>query len=210
MNTSTTTTLQHKSSTNTHNDTIKFDLDKVLDEPPVFNHTAAELQYTPSRQYFTAAIEAKYRIDVCTFISLIGQKCSITQMAIAVASIYLHQYLQCISLLQYDIYEIGATCLFLAGKVEERRIRIDTIIDTYYKIRAMYIPDRDSNGNAIRKPVPTSDSIEFDRMRDRMYKHEELLLDCIEYQFDVKYPYTYLIHILKDKIYGPNYADACM
>lgn len=50
---------------------------------------------------------------------------------------------------------------------------------------------------------------EFNKFRQDVYDSESVLLDTIEYTFEVKHPYAFLMTFLREKIYGPNYANKC-
>jgi hypothetical protein len=220
-------------------DSKQLDIEGALSASPPFGITINDLHYTPSRALsIELNAERRIRAEACHFISILGQKCEITQLAIATASVYFHVFYTRVGippvlnpsatllvnsstvnmnmnmntatpLVTFDMYELGATCLFLAGKAEERRIRVDKVIEAYYAIKPQFIPDRDAYGRIIRKVAPSGDSPEFERSRQKIYSIEELLLDVIQFEFDVKHPYTYLITFIKDKIYGKEYADAC-
>ena len=96
-----------------------------------------------SRAHVSLQEETHIRAQTAHFISLIGQHCKITQWAIATASVYMHVFYSRFSLKQYDRFEIAATCLFLAGKVEERRTRVDQVINAYFTIRLAAKSQRD-------------------------------------------------------------------
>lgn len=174
-------------------------------------------EQSPSRPFYTYKEENHLRAQTAHFISQMGQKCKITQWAIATASVYMHVFYARFSLTQFDRFEVAATCLFLAGKVEERRTRVDQVIHAYFVIRSLaklpsdklsilYVTD--AQGRKMPK-VPSSDSDEFDRMRQRMYQLEHVVLDAIEFQFEIVHPYTNLMTFLRDKIYGAEFSNEC-
>jgi hypothetical protein len=104
--------------------------------------------------------------------------------------------------------EIACTCLFLAGKVEERRVRVDYVLGAYYadkeaEERKMATAGREEFHV---RPRPVLDSAEWDALRTRVYEYEALLLDAIEYNFDILHPYSYLRKFLEKYIYSNVYC----
>ncbi len=104
--------------------------------------------------------------------------------------------------------EIACTCLFLAGKVEERRVRVDYVLGAYYadkeaEERKMALAGREEFHV---RPRPVLDSAEWDALRTRVYEYEALLLDAIEYNFDILHPYSYLRKFLEKYIYSNVYC----
>jgi hypothetical protein len=143
----------------------------------------------------------KLRAQTAHFLQLMGQHCKITQLAIATASVYLHVFFSRFSFHCYDRFEVAACCLFLAGKVEERRTRVDQVIEAYFYVKHKYLSNNERN---YKQP---SEAI-YEEMRQKLYSLEFELLDAINYSFELKHPYSNLLSYIKDKIYGPSYANA--
>lgn len=106
------------------------------------------------------------------------------------------------------VQEIACACLFLAGKVEERRIRVDQVVSAFFVEK-----EADEKKWAIAsgvgfapRPRPVLDSHDWEALRQRIYEHEALLLDAVEYNFDVVHPYTFLRLFLKNYIYSSVYC----
>ena len=154
------------------------------------------------------------RAETADFISQMGQQCKITQWAIATGSVYLHVFFTRFSFARFDRFEVAATCLFLAGKVEERRTRVDQVINAYYHVR-LNPPAASSSSSlsssalssAIHLLPPSPQSPEYDALRQRIYTLEFALLDAIEFVFEVSHPYPNLMTYLRETIYGPTYAN---
>lgn len=159
-----------------------------------FKYTLEELIYhTPSRAVgIPYEKEKRFRKDTCLFISAMGKTCDIGQLPIATASVYFHVFYAKMDFKQFDRYVIGATALFLAGKVEERGKRCSDICHAFFRVLLV-------NGNK-----PTRE--DFEKLRDKIYIYEQLMMDVIDYNFNVTHPYKFLMHNLS-KLYGPNYAN---
>ena len=152
------------------------------------------------------------RAETADFISQMGQQCKITQWAIATGSVYLHVFFTRFSFARFDRFEVAATCLFLAGKVEERRTRVDQVINAYYHVRLnppafSSSSSSSSTGATIQLLPPSPSSPEYDALRQRIYTLEFAVLDAIEFVFEVSHPYPNLMTYLRETIYGPKYAN---
>ena len=158
------------------------------------------------------------RAETADFISQMGQQCKITQLAIATGSVYLHVFFTRFSFARFDRFEVAATCLFLAGKVEERRTRVDQVINAYYHVRlnppstpAASSSSASSSGTSLSSAIhllpPSPTSPEYEALRNRIYSLEFVVLDAIEFQFELTHPYTNLMVFLRETILGPKYAN---
>ena len=175
--------------------------------------TTAQLSSTPSlSDGLSRSQETLLRAETADFVSQMGQQCKITQWAIATGSVYLHVFFTRFSFARFDRFEVAATCLFLAGKVEERRTRVDQVINAYYHVRLNAVQSsssssQSSQGAAIHLLPPSQTSPEYDALRNRIYTLEFALLDAIEFVFEVSHPYPNLMTYLRETIYGPSYAN---
>jgi len=156
--------------------------------------------------------EVLLRAETADFISQMGQVCKITQWTIATASVYMHVFFTHFSFKSFDRFEIAATCLFLAGKVEERRIRVDQVIHAYYQVRLnpMALSKINKSSPASQPStilIPTPNSLEWESFRGRIYTLEFAVLDTIEFVFELSHPYTNLMGFIRDTIFGPSYAN---
>jgi len=151
--------------------------------------TKEEIENSPSRGYMSLKHEKKLRKDSCAFIAAVGQNLEISQIAIATASVYFHCFYARLSFQDYDRYEVAATCVFLSGKVEEKRKRVDQVIKAYYFVK----------NQQRRAPY---NSAEWVKLRNTIYKYESILLDVIEYNFAVRHPYKFLLKYLNDLFGG--------
>jgi hypothetical protein len=177
--------------------------------------TAQHLSSTPSLSDGLAPSQVTLlRAETADFISQMGQQCKITQWAIATASVYLHVFFTRFSFSRFDRFEVAATCLFLAGKVEERRTRVDQVINAYYHVRLNPPPASSSTSSsssslsaAIHLLPPSPSSPEYEALRQRIYALEMVVLDATDFQFEVVHPYPNIMTYLRESIYGPKYAN---
>ena len=131
------------------------------------------------------------RAETADFISQMGQQCKITQLAIATGSVYLHVFFTRFSFARFDRFEVAATCLFLAGKVEERRTRVDQVINAYYHVRlnppsttaASSSSSTSSVASSLSSAVhllpPSPTSPEYEALRNRIYSLEFAVLSAV-------------------------------
>jgi len=162
--------------------------------------------------------ETLMRAESADFISQMGQVLQISQWTIATAATYMHAYFAHFSMGRFDRFEVAATCLFLAGKVEERRIRVDQVIHAYYSVRLNHISlnkkhSRPSSNQSVKHAahfglnMPTPASDEWEAFRQRIYALEFAVLDTVEFNFELTHPYQNLMTFVRDVIFGPNYAN---
>ena len=106
------------------------------------------------------------------------------------------------------VQEMACTCLFLAGKVEERRVRVDHVLGAYYQDRELEEKKwaTAQKEDFAPRPKPLLDSAEWNALRNRVYECEAILLDAIEYNFDILHPYSYLRKFLEKYIYSNTYC----
>ena len=181
--------------------------------PSVFQVNAPFLatNMSPSQlDGFTAKEEFHLRAHTCVFMSGIGLRLKLRQLATATASVFVQVFFTHYSFKAVDRLELALTCLFLAGKVEERRVRIDDCLHAYYIEKDEFekkLAFTAGEGHLYRsRPMPIRDSPEWDQLRTRVYEYEAILLDAIEYNFDVMHPYSYLRKFLEKFIYSGFYA----
>lgn len=149
------------------------------------------------------------RAHTCVFMGTMVQRLKLGQLALATASVFLQVFFTHYSFKAFDRMEIACTCLFLAGKVEERRVRVDHVLGAYFADKEA--EDRKLAAAAGRKyeprPKALLDSPEWDALRTRVYEYEALLLDAIEYNFEIFHPYSYLRKFLEKYIYSAVYCE---
>ena len=200
------------------NSTRQFEYTRECPNP--WSITPAQLSASPSLpDGMSSAQVVLVRAETADFISQMGQQCKITQWAIATASVYLHVFFTRFSFQRFNRFEVAATCLFLAGKVEERRTRVDQVINAYYHVRLNPPPSSSSTTSssssssssslsaAIHLLPPSPSSPEYEALRQRIYALEMVLLDATDFVFEIVHPYPNIMTYLREHIYGPKYAS---
>lgn len=86
-----------------------------------------------------------------------------------------------------DVYEpvtMAATCVYLAGKVEEEHLRLRDVINVFY-----------SSVHVASEPLELSDA--YFKLRDTLVRCELLLLRVLEFNVVNDHPHRYLLHYFK-------------
>uniref|UniRef100_A0A7S0CRS5 Cyclin-like domain-containing protein n=1 Tax=Amorphochlora amoebiformis TaxID=1561963 RepID=A0A7S0CRS5_9EUKA len=124
------------------------------------------------------------------------------QMSIATASVYFHRLYCRYSFKDYDRELVACTCLFLAGKTEETRKKLDDVVDHFN-----YVIHCRVKGKTKR---PSKSSQEFKQFRAKVIEMEAVLMEALEFKFYVAHPYPLLISNLrklfpdKDGVHGKD------
>ncbi|ORX88330.1 cyclin-like protein [Basidiobolus meristosporus CBS 931.73] len=147
-----------------------------------------ELYKTPSS--FDGISYEKEIIDRakgCNFILNVGMTLKLPQSTLATATVYFHRFYVRHSLKEFHYYDIGATCILLAAKIEEtgRKLR-DIII-----VCAQKAQKND-------KLILEEDSKEFWRWRDTILYNEEVLLEALCFELAIEHPYRILLSLVKE------------
>mmetsp|Transcript_2417 Transcript_2417/g.4514 ORF Transcript_2417/g.4514 Transcript_2417/m.4514 type:complete len:697 (+) Transcript_2417:131-2221(+) len=160
-----------------------------------FTFSLEQLMYhSPSRALgMDYKKELMQRRDTCNMIASLGKECEVGQLTIATASVYFHLFFACLDLKHHDRKIVGAACLFLAAKVEEKIQRVSEILEKFFII------------NRVKKK-PIRGTPEFEKYKQVIYEKELLLLDICGYQFKVQHPYTYMMTNFEE-LFGPTYAN---
>ncbi len=154
--------------------------------------TAEQLRSTPSS--FDGITLEKERFDRnkgCSFIMSVGISLKLPQLTMSTAAVFLHRFYMRYSLKQVHYYDIGATALLLATKVEETSRKLRDIVIACARI-----------AQKNRDLVMDEQSKEFWRWRDTMLYNEELLLEALCFDLTIQHPYTPLLQYCKQ--FGPS------
>lgn len=128
--------------------------------------------------------EAKARKDGCAVIHDTGLTLKLPQLTIATGTLFFHRFYSINSLKEYgDIYIVGITCLFLAGKVEETPTKLRDVICASHKVQFKQSLDQESK--------------EFKETRERVLHTERVLLMTLGFELTVEHPYKYLLSFIK-------------
>jgi transcription initiation factor TFIIIB Brf1 subunit/transcription initiation factor TFIIB len=146
-------------------------------------YSASELTTsTPSvREGIPSKVEMIQRSKGVNFIVQVGSHLKLPQMTVNAASTFLHRFYLRYSLNRYHYYDMGATCLFLATKVEETKRRLRDVAIACTKI-------------ALKNPklVVDEQSKDYWRWRDNILLNEDILLEAICFDMSLDSPYELL------------------
>ncbi|ODQ65580.1 hypothetical protein NADFUDRAFT_82607 [Nadsonia fulvescens var. elongata DSM 6958] len=153
---------------------------------------------TPSRRDGISASEemvrrskgANFIIQVCLLLKL-------PSMTIYAATVYLQRFYQRFSLKYYQEYEIGATCVLLATKIEETNRYLRDIVIAVVKVAMKNF-----------KLLITEQSKDFWRWRDVIIYMEEILLEGLCFDLNLESPFAYLEKYV-DQLEINNVAVLC-
>lgn len=115
------------------------------------------------------------------FIIQVSSLLKLPNMTVNTASLFLHRFYLRHSLNKFHYYDMGATCLFLATKVEESKRRLRDVVIACTKI-------------ALKNPTMTVDeqSKDYWRWRDNILMNEDILLEALCFDMDLDSPYDLL------------------
>ncbi|KAL2315943.1 Cyclin pch1 [Schizosaccharomyces pombe] len=122
----------------------------------------------------------------CNFIINVGLRLKLPQTALATANIYFHRFYLRFSLKNYHYYEVAATCIFLATKVEDSVRKLRDIV-----INCAKVAQKNSN------VLVDEQTKEYWRWRDVILYTEEVLLEALCFDFTVEHPYPYVLSFIK-------------
>ncbi|CAL8089333.1 unnamed protein product [Orchesella dallaii] len=118
------------------------------------------------------------------FIFECGVKLEATPIAIATAASLFHRFFKEVGTKNYDVYLIGGTCLFLAGKVENQYLKVRDIINVCYA--------------SIHRNTPPLDLGEvYYAFRGAIFQAELLMMRILKFEIVREQPHKFLTHYLK-------------
>ncbi|GAM17838.1 hypothetical protein SAMD00019534_010130 [Acytostelium subglobosum LB1] len=128
--------------------------------------------------------EITQRQSACSFIQDLGIKLKISQLTIATATTYFHRFFIRHHLKDHDRFVIATTCLFLAGKVEEKPRKLLDV--SYLSCKCRF-----------KNWEKAQDSPEVVELSQKVVEKEHLLLTTINFELTVDHPYKYLLEYIK-------------
>jgi len=139
---------------------------------------------TPSRKAGIDAFdELRYRQTAASFIQECGKSLQLTQLCINTAIVFMHRFFMMHSFKRFDKYDIAASSLFLAAKVEETPRKINHVIEVRDKIT--------NKGQRIPKPDTNSD--EYKKRVELLVEHELIMLQTFGFDISIDHPHTHVI-----------------
>ncbi|KAK9378429.1 cyclin-like protein [Kockiozyma suomiensis] len=144
--------------------------------------SSQELRNSPSsRDGIDFNAESLQRAKGVMFIVQVGSQLRLAAPVIYIAAMMLHRFYTRFSMKRHHHYDIGATCIFLATKVEEHTRKLKDIVSVCCRVAQkkenLYIDEQ---------------SKEYWRWRDLILFNEELLLEALCFDFSYENPYTIL------------------
>jgi len=149
-------------------DTIQLDTQRSL------KSVAPALNYKLSQNHFTAA----------RYIFECGTKLEANALTISTACSIYHRFFKETDSKDYDVYLIGSTSLYLAGKVESQPLKLRDVINVAH-----------CTLNRTADPLELGD--EYWSLRDGIVQAELLVLRMLSFNLDVVHPHKFMLHYLK-------------
>ena len=141
------------------------------------------LNRTPSiKEGLTRQEETRLRRDGAKFIQCLGaDRLELHYSTVATAAVFYHRFYMFYSFKQFPVYPMAATCLFLAGKVEETPKKSNDII------------------KLSREILQPPEFAEFGAdPKDEIFTLERILLQTLRFDLEVEHPYGHLVKYVKD------------
>ncbi|WBW74385.1 P-TEFB associated cyclin, cyclin T Pch1 [Schizosaccharomyces osmophilus] len=146
-----------------------------------------DLEYTPSALDGIPLVQEQIqRSKGCNFIINVGLRLKLPQITLATANAYFHRFYLRFSLKDYHYYDIAATCVFLASKVEDSNRKLRDIIINCAKVA------QKSNNILIDEQTK-----EYWRWRDVILYTEEIILEALCFDFKVDHPFNDLMRLIQ-------------
>jgi len=148
-----------------------------------------QIDKTPSiRAGMNPVEERKQRMKGIKFLLTISQQLRLPFGAQHAACVYFHKFYFRHSFSAHDKYEVAAACVYLASKAEECRKRIREVMETWHFFQ---------RASKQRAPDPKTDPKGYQELLDRILNKEMILLQTIEFMFQVKHPHHFLLFIFR-------------
>ncbi|KAI8373346.1 cyclin-like protein [Blakeslea trispora] len=147
--------------------------------------TKGELHDTPTildgRTFEQEQID---RLKGCHYLLSVGAKLALPQLVVVTASTYFHRFFMRQSMSRFHVYEIAATCLFVATKVEECTRRLKDIV--------LACAQKSQKNDKLRLE---EDSKDFIRWKELMLYNEIIVLETLCFDLSVEHPQLRLLEL---------------
>ncbi|KAI8381579.1 cyclin-like protein [Radiomyces spectabilis] len=142
-----------------------------------------ELFDTPSiADGVSFAQEQMDRIKGCHYLLAVGAKLNLPQLVVVTAATFFHRFFMRQSMKRFHVYDIAATSLFVATKVEEctRRIKdfVNACAQKAQKNDKLYLEEG---------------SKDFVKWKDTMLHNEVILLETLCFDLSIEHPHINLL-----------------
>eukprot|EP00899_Mesostigma_viride_P020587 jgi/Mesvir1/2852/Mv13939-RA.1 len=159
--------------------------------------TKEELDNCPSRQDgIDVKKEAAYRRSYCLHIQETGMRLKVPQVTIATAVVFCHRFYARQSLMRYDRFDMAATCLFLAGKVEETPKTFRDVIMASWETKYRNDPAKASQMKENKE--------EFEKLKDIILSNERILLQTLGFDLNITHPYKFVLEKVRACLKKPG------
>lgn len=158
-----------------------------MSNPWLFDADRCEL--TPSvKDGYSKREQSIIRVESVRFIQQLGNEAlKLHYSTVATAQVFFHRFYMFHSYKQFPVYPMAATCLFLAGKVEETPKKSQDIVESSQSI------------------LTPANFAQFGiKPKDEILTLEKILLQTIGFDFEVEHPYEYLIKYVKQLVVTPD------
>ncbi|OZJ01819.1 hypothetical protein BZG36_04810 [Bifiguratus adelaidae] len=151
----------------------------------------SDLSQTPSvcdqTDKYTVERERIERAKGVSFILSVGFTLKLPQITLATACVFFHRFYMRQSLSKYPYYDIAATCIFLATKVEETGRKISHII--------VVCAQKAQKNDKLTLPEGSPD---YERWRNTILRNEQMLLEATCFDLTLEHPYKSLINFTQE------------
>lgn len=146
--------------------------------------SAGELEQAPSIKLgMPIRTERSLRQKSILFILELGRYLACNHLVISAASIMFQRFMMCQAFQNHDRFIVCATCIFLAGKVEEQPKRLKDVVDVFLLIRSK-----------VQNKFVES---ELKLIQDKILVAERILLQTLGFDLHFDHPYGYCMYLLK-------------
>ena len=101
----------------------------------------------------TSGEEQRLRCEYCLFMEECSSNLRLTRLACSTGLVLFHRFFSLQSFMAHSGFEVAATCLFLASKVEESAKKLEVVITTCFGVWYEKTLKTDSEDSSLRKSV---------------------------------------------------------
>ncbi|KAJ1673470.1 hypothetical protein EV182_005164 [Spiromyces aspiralis] len=139
-----------------------------------------DLLSTPTiRQGMGAQTEREFRYKGCNFICACARRLRLPQVVASTACVLFHRFFMRKSFTTYHHYDIAGTCLFLATKIEDKRVKLQTM-------------SRVCAETALKKSSSTITSKNISNWNHTITRYEVVILETCCFDLTICHPYAIL------------------
>lgn len=128
--------------------------------------------------------ENRSRAKTVLFIEELGLELQCNRIVVATACVFFHRFFYLQSFKKHNRFVIGATCLFLASKVEEEQQRLRNIVSVWMDLRRR-------RGEEVAEKE-TSD------VTNKMLLAERIVLQTLCFDMQIVHPFSPLLELIKN------------